>query len=476
MASQIDDELSTLSLGDTRLDDRAKMMVACMADNPAASLPQTFGNDKATKAAYRFLSNPAAEPGALYDALREDCAARLREPTGIALVVHDTTALSFNTHAATEGLGPLGGNDGTPGYGLFAHTSMALSDDGVPQGILQQQTWVRDPRHTGKKHSRRERPFEEKESYRWLVGVRSAQTGIPDGLEALHIADREADIFELFAAMLSEGAHLLVRLNHDRVLAKDDDEDANEAQAQQPQHLRELLAAQEPAGLQVVEVRQHPEHKPRVARLQIRCCQVTLPTPDLCLRRNPALQPVTLTLIGATEIDPPKGRRAIEWLLLTDMPVEDFEAACRFVRYYSYRWRIERFHYTLKSGCGMEDSQLHSVDRLERLLALYCIVAWRLLWLTYCSRTHGDLPCTVAFSELEWHLLYWRRHGRKALPEQPPSLREATHWLARLGGFLDRKGDGEPGVKVLWRGVAQLHENVIGYLLANPTPQDVGNA
>lgn len=471
MASTIDDELSTLRLGDTRLDDRAKRMVARLADNPTASLPQVFGDVNAAKAAYRFLSNPAVEPEALYDALREDCAARLREQTTMVLVAHDTTAVSFNSHCAAEGLGPLGGPDDTPGYGLFAHTSMALSDDGVPQGILQQQTWARDPLQTGQKHSRRERPFAEKESYRWLRGVQAAQAAIPEGLTALHVADREADIFELLAALRGDGAHFLIRLSHDRVVSEDGD-DPDEAQHRQ--HLRELLAAESLAGIYSIEVRQHPEHKPRAVHLEIRFREVTLPPPDGALRRDPTLQPVTLTLIGATESDPPKGRQRVEWLLLTDMPVEDFKTACEFVAYYCYRWRIERFHYTLKSGCRLEDSQLQHVDRIERLLALYCIVAWRLLWLTYCSRTRGDRPCTVAFLEDEWHVLWYYFRRQDPLPEQPPALRDATRWLAQLGGFMARKGDGEPGVKVLWRGLLKLQNMVLGYLLAQR--RDVGKA
>jgi hypothetical protein len=235
-----------------------------------------------------------------------------------------------------------------------------------------------------------------------------------------------------------------------------------------------LLAAEPPAGIYPIEVRQHPEHKPRAVHLEIRFREVTLPPPDGALRRDPTLQPVTLTLIGATESEPPKGRKRIEWLLLTDMPVDNFKAACRFVLFYSYRWRIERFHYTLKSGCRLEDSQLRHIDRLERLLALYCIVAWRLLWLTYCSRTRGDLPCTVAFLEDEWHVLWHYFRWQDPLPDQPPALREATRLLGQLGGFMGRKGDGEPGVKVLWRGLIKLQNMVLGYLLAQR--KDVGKA
>ena len=231
------------------------------------------------------------------------------------------------------------------------------------------------------------------------------------------------------------------------------------------------------AGRHEMLVRQHPTHTMRKVTVAVRFCKVTLLRPAHGVR-DTDVPSVTVTAILAREVEGSSdtGHAPLEWLLLTDLPVKDFHDAVRMLRYYSLRWLIERFHYTLKSGCKLEDRQLRTVGALLRLLAIYCIVAWRLLWLTYAAREHGDEPCTVAFSELEWHILYWRLYGRKALPDKPPTLREATRWLGQAGGFPGRKGDGEPGVKVLWRGITELHSNVVGYLLANPSPQDVGNA
>ncbi len=214
------------------------------------------------------------------------------------------------------------------------------------------------------------------------------------------------------------------------------------------------------------------ERRPREAELSVRFRTLTAHVPRNGVH-DPNLEPVELTAILAEEVSPPADGTAVRWLLLTDLPVTCFDDARECVRLYSLRWLIERYHYVLKSGCGIEDSQLRSADALECLLALYCVVALRLLWLTYASRIDGDAPCTVAFTDLEWKTLFRYRNPRESLPAKPPPLREVVHWTARLGGFLARTGDGEPGVKTLWRGLMRLQDIVIGVLLL--APQDVGN-
>ncbi|WP_044170140.1 IS4 family transposase, partial [Kamptonema formosum] len=170
------------------------------------------------------------------------------------------------------------------------------------------------------------------------------------------------------------------------------------------------------------------------------------------------LNPVRLTVVRAVEENPPQGETPVSWLLLTTVPVSSFDDAVRCLRWYSYRWLIERYHYTLKSGCGLEKLQLETARRLEMALATYSIVAWRLLWLTYEARKNPDTPCDTVLSAHEWQSLYATIHRTPNPPSTPPSLREAVRMIAQLGGFLGRKGDGEPGVKTIWRGLCRLHD------------------
>ena len=456
MASWVSDELSTLSLGDVRREDRLKQVIERMADNPTGSIPQVFSDTSDVIAAYRLLSNAAFEPEAVYDALCESTVSRVREESALILVAHDTTSLDYTKHSATEGLGPIGGgNDGTAGQGIFVHSSMAVTSDGLPLGLLNVRTWTRDPEQVGLRHSRHERPITEKESHRWLEGLAAASRCLPQDREVLHIADREADIFELFAAPRPQQAHLLIRATRERCLS---DGAGN---------LWDVMAAMPQAGTYTITVRQYPDHKPREARLAVRYRAVTLKPPAKALRHNPDLEEITMTAIWVTELDPPKAREPIDWQLLTDLTVADLAAARELVSHYTRRWLIERFHYTLKSGCGTEDSQLRTAERLQRLLALYCVVAWRLLWMTYVARGRGDHPCTTAFADVEWQVMYRYHHGKQPLPDQPPPLRDVVLWMAQLGGFLARKGDGDPGVKVLWRGLIRLQDIVTGYLLTH---------
>ena len=210
----------------------------------------------------------------------------------------------------------------------------------------------------------------------------------------LNIGDREADIYALLAAPRRENSHLLVRASQPRRVQG---EHAN---------LWAAVEAAPEAGRHEMLVRQHPTHTMRKVTVAVRFCRVTLLRPAHGVR-DTDVPSVTVTAILAREVEvsPDSGRAPLEWLLLTDLPVKDLHDAVRMLRYYSLRWLIERFHYTLKSGCKLEDRQLRTVGALLRLLAIYCIVAWRLLWLTYLARTVPDEPASLAFTTLEWQTL-----------------------------------------------------------------------
>lgn len=170
------------------------------------------------------------------------------------------------------------------------------------------------------------------------------------------------------------------------------------------------------------------------------------------------LSPVTVNVIWANEENPPEGTQPISWLLLTTLNVSNLELACQCLRWYALRWLIERFHYVLKSGCRIEQLQLETAQRIQRALATYVIVAWRLLWLTYEARINPQTSCEVALEPFEWQALYCHVSQSTTPPTHPPSLHRAVLWIARLGGFLARKCDGQPGVKTLWRGLRRLHD------------------
>jgi hypothetical protein len=200
--------------------------------------------------------------------------------------------------------------------------------------------------------------------------------------------------------------------------------------------------------------------------------------PPVNRRGRKDLPDVALTAILVEEEDPPRGQAAVRWWLVTTLPIRTWADAERVVRWYALRWLIERYHFVLKSGCQVERLQLETAARLDRAVATDSAVAWRLLWLTYEARRHPDQSCERVLSREEWEVLSWATGKAGAVGKVPPSLREAVRRIARLGGFLGRKGDGEPGVKTLWRGLRRLNDMVMGSMLdrRNKSGRLVGNA
>jgi hypothetical protein len=188
-------------------------------------------------------------------------------------------------------------------------------------------------------------------------------------------------------------------------------------------------------------------------------------------KKRTRLPPVEVWAVQAEERGPvPNGERPLCWMLLSTKPVERLEEAIQCVLFYTERWKVERYHYVLKSGCRIEELQLESAARLERALVLYSLIAWRLLYLTYRARLTPEAPCIEALKEHEWKALYAVSTG--SVPERAPALSEAIREIAKLGGFLGRKGDGAPGVKTLWIGWRRLEDFALAFQRLSPL---VGN-
>ena len=436
-------EFGAVALGDVRRRGRLLTLARDFSARPQANLPQACGTRAKTKAAYRFFAHPGVRMDALLAPHYQATLPRLaREP--VVLAVQDTTQLDYTTQPATTGLGPLGTRVDGP-QGLLLHDTLAVTPAGVPLGLLDVQVWARDPAAFGQRHRRYTVPCAQKESAKWRRSFDAAarvQAQVP-GTTLVSVGDREADLYELFvrARERPDHPHLLVRAGRDRVLADG-----------QGRHLWAHLAGQPLAGGHRVVVPRRPGQRARVAELEVRCAAVTLRPP----KRKRALPPVALWAIQAREVAPPAGVEPVEWLLLTTLEVVSLAQATEKLDWYTQRWTIEVYHRTLKSGCRIEDRQLGTAGRLENCLALDLVVAWRIVHLTVLGRETPDVPCTVAFDAHEWQALYGFVHRTPRVPAAPPPLRAAVRMVAGLGGFLGRKGDGEPGTETLWRGLQDL--------------------
>jgi Transposase DNA-binding/Transposase Tn5 dimerisation domain len=448
----VEAEFGTADLGDTRRTQRLLQLTSQLAAQPSASLPEACGSRGQLKAAYRFFANAAIAPEDLWAshiaATYERAAA-----VPVVLAVQDTTELNWTAHPATKELGPVGG----PGQqGLLAHTTLAFTPERVPLGVLAQAVWARDPEHVGQRATRKQRPIEEKESYKWLeslAAVREARQACPQ-TRLVSVGDREADVYDLFIAERPAGVDLLVRAAWDRRVEHPE------------QYLWATVSAWPVAATLTVHVPRHEAHPARQATVSLRFGAVTLRPPRH--RQAEQLPAVTVWAVSVLEEHPPAGVEPLEWLLLTTWAVRTGDEAVERVEWYGVRFGIEVWHKVLKSGCRIEARQLESGTRLQRCLPLYSVLAWRILYATMLSRTLPDLPCTVLLALEEWQALYCAIHHTPTPPPTPPTLQQAVHWIARLGGFLDRRGDGKPGVSVLWKGFQHLADLTTMYCIMRP--------
>lgn len=425
-----------------------------MSDRKAVSRRRAVADMKA-KPRTVFWGNARVRHQALIETLREETLERARGEERV-LLMQDTTSLDFSGHEAVKGLGTLESGEGR---GMFVHSTLAVSELGVPLGVVAQRVWVRAETERGKSAKRRESAFEDKESYKWVDGIRERDSG-QVWAQGITVCDREAHVYEFLAATVDAHLEFIVRAASGRSFTVAGEE------------VFETIAFMPVASEKTIPLHRRPDRDPREARIHLRFGTLTLRRPK---RSASPLACLTVQVVEVVEPQAPDGETPIHWLLLTSLPVETLEQAESIVTWYTYRWLIERVHYTLKSGCKLEDSQLRTEQRLERLLAVYSGVAWYLLWLTYQARLTPDAPCSTVLTPLQWQALFAFRQRTLRLPSAPPSLRQAIRWIAQLGGFMGRKGDGHPGVKVLWRGWSRLQDIAHTWSLSHP-PHDVGNA
>ena len=447
-------EFADAQLNDERRTKRLVEIATLLAQQPKASFPEACSDKAMLKATYRFFDNAAIDPKEIFDSHVTATSDRITD-CPLILAVQDTTDLNFTHHPKTVDLGPVSGKNQ---QGLLAHTTVAMTPERVPLGLLAQQVWARDKNDVGKSARRKTRPIDQKESHKWLTSLQAVieVSGAHPNTHFVSVGDTEADVYDLFIEKRPKNVDLLVRAAWNRRVSHPE------------QYLWSKVCVQPIAGAIIVDIPRRGKQPARQARLEVRFTSVWLCPPRY--RKAEKLPRQKVWAVLATEPNPPEGIAPIEWLLLTTCPVATIEQAIERIDWYACRWGIEVLHKVLKSGCRIESRQLGTASRLLRCLSVFSVVAWRILYATMLSRALPNAPCEAILAPEEWQALYCRIHQTATLPPEMPTLRQAVDWIARLGGFLGRRSDGDPGVTVLWKGFQHLTHLTAMYCILRSPP------
>ena len=428
-------ELAGIDLGDARLNKRSVTLLDRLADKPTASIPHACNGWAETQAAYRFL---AQEEIGWEDILAPhfNCTQQRMQGRPVVLCIQDTTELNFNGQQ-TEGLGTL---NFAAQRGMYLHPTYAVSPEREPLGVLDAWMWVRDASKTAS----RSLPAGTKESCRWLEGYeRLAElASLLPQTRLVYVADRESDFVDWMARASALGTPVdwLIRSTYNRKLV---DQQEKLWDGFTEAHVLGELRFYMPA-------RKGQKAREVVQQVSARRCTLQVPNG----------QPIEVTAVLAQETGAPDGVKPIQWRLLTNRAATTLEQSAELIDWYRCRWEVEIFFDVLKNGCKVEALQLSSIERLELALALFMIIAWRVQMLMRLGRTCPEMDCEVMFERDEWQAAYIV--ARKPIPLQPPSLNTVVRLIASFGGFLGRKGDGEPGVKTIWTGLQRVMDFAAG--------------
>jgi Transposase DNA-binding/Transposase DDE domain len=435
-------EFGSVQLGDARRSRRLVAVATALGSCPSGTLPQALPQWADLKAAYRLFSEEEVSCERVmtphWQRTRQMCA-----QAGEYLLIEDTTVLDFTNRQKARGFGWVGDEWS---LGLFLHTTLAVrveawdleqSPEVNVVGLFAQHSWVREHAPRKGKESRRALLQRPRESQRW---ARALEEVSPPPAEAtwIYVADRESDIYEVFARCASRGIDYVVRASRVRALHQSD------------QTVFSTVAAAPVLGRMQLPLRAREGVAAREATLEVRSLSVTLRG---TWRPGGKLPPLTLNVVEAREVGAPAGQEPIHWVLLTSLPCQRFVEARRIIARYARRWLVEEYHKALKSGAHVEASQLETRARVEALLGILAVVAIRLLQTKLLARSRPDDVINAETFGREAVEILSARFGTPKGGWTNATLLVA---IARMGGFLARKGDGSPGWLTIWRGWQRL--------------------
>ena len=449
------EEFGGADLGDARLSNRLKNLAKSFSRYPEKSIPGNCRSWAETKAAYRFFDNKKVTSEKILSPHINASLTRLQDQP-VILLVQDTTVLNYTGQKQRSNSGPTV-RDETKG--ILLHPTLAITPERLCLGVIDYEQWFRPElaNRTSKERSRinRLREPSDKESYRWVRGYRKANeyaAKLPNNT-IVSVADREGDLFELYreAHQTEQGsrAHWLIRASYNRRLANE------EGKVQYNKLIEEVKLSGEKGKIKF----NLPARAGKPARdieQKIYFAEVNLSPTQ---KRRYGYEPVKTNVVIASETNAATGEKPVEWILLTSLPVLSLEDASKIIDWYQCRWQIEIYFKILKSGCKIEKLQIADDARFRPCLALYMVIAWRILYITMLGRECPNVNCEIVFDKTEWQTAYIVLKHEKP-PKDPPTLNEMIKLIASLGGFLNRSSDKNPGASTLWKGLNAIYEHV----------------
>lgn len=461
-------EMRTVNLRDKRLDNRIAEVLSDFGERPTASIPAACGGYNEMTAAYRLFDNEKVTYAGVMEPHAEETIKRVAaEP--IALFVQDTTEFDFTRpNSEMKGAGYLDSSESR--RGMFVHLLEAFTAAQVPLGAVWSKEIIRDEPPEGKPaeektKQRQETPIEEKESMRWLEGLREtnrAAREVPN-TRCVCIGDSESDIYEVLAEPREPNVDLLVRACQDRSIEQGGKSATNSAARtifaavlSTPLLFSNTLSVRgREAKVKCDKSRRQQPRKSRTADVEVRATTVELRPPRRPDRKLPATK---MNLVLVKEADPPSDDVPIEWLLITTLPIETTEQVRIITQHYATRFQIEVLFRTVKSGCRVQERRFEHIDRMRPCLAVYLIVAWRTLMLCRLGQSFPDLDCETLFDASEWKPI-WLAVTGEPLPQESPPLGKMLKFVAQLGGYVNRRGRKDPpGPQTVWLGLQRMHD------------------
>jgi len=440
-------ELADVNLGDLRLNKRILKVASNMMTAPHETIMGSSSNWAEAKAAYRLFDNERFEGDSIRQCHEKATLDRLASENEVAFAIQDTMALNYSHHPKKQGLGHLHGTM----HGCYVHNSLMVSESGRVLGLLDQRIYIH--KASERDSDNKQKPISEKESYRWIEGLRKIHH-LTSEHEVVVLSDRESDIYEYLWEANQLGQKVLLRSAKDRGLFLD--------KYQKRLRLWSYLKNTPVQGSYEITVPKSPSKPERKAVVEIRYTNdlLIMPPQRSSKAKEIIMQPVIFNAVWLKELNPPVGEEGIEWMLLTNIPIESPEDAKKMAKWYCIRWNVENFHRVLKSGCKIKDCRLENFESLKKMIILKSIIAYRLYSLTLINRATPNASCEEVFSPTEWRALCIRHNKNRCIPNKAPRISEAIQMLAKLGGFLGRRSDGNPGMTHIWRGWERLEESI----------------